>query len=216
MEFYRCITHEFWMLLVWLLVADCLIVYYRLCDDYEAIAEKALTTPSNTEQLMELKKYIANVESDVIFRMEKRLMDSKERLTFLSDYASFSPQEIRLNGSVFMWHGRMPAIFEEHKLIVSEKRQQYEDALKVWTMRFVCLKLNAPALLIHNGHFHIIYAIWFLTFNRQNNKLVLFLVKDDISSKLFLCSISVHVVRFVDYWIPASPRPIRRWAGELC
>ena len=108
-----------------------MIDYYRLCDDYEQIAEKALTTPANTEQLMELKAYIEKVESDIIFKMEKRLYQSQERLAFLSDFAQFSPAEIRLNANVFMWHGRMPAIFEEHKLIVSEKRSQYEDTLKV-------------------------------------------------------------------------------------
>jgi len=30
-----------------------------------------------------------------------------------------------------MWHSRMAAIFEEHKLIISEKKSQYEEALKV-------------------------------------------------------------------------------------
>ncbi|XP_060067000.1 dynein axonemal heavy chain 7-like [Ylistrum balloti] len=109
----------------------------KLCDDYEEIAEKALTTPANTDKLMELKAYIENVESDVIFKMEKRLMESKDRLTFLSDFAQFTPAEIRLNANVFMWHGRMPAIFEEHKLIISEKKSQYEDALKLRRERFM-------------------------------------------------------------------------------
>ncbi|WAR10683.1 DYH7-like protein [Mya arenaria] len=108
-----------------------------LCDDYEQIAEKALTTPSNTEALMELKEYIEKVESDIIFTMEKRLYGSQERLSFLSDFAQFSPAEIRLNANVFMWHGRMPAIFEEHKLIISEKRSQYEDNLKLRRERFI-------------------------------------------------------------------------------
>jgi len=36
----------------------------RLCDDYEEIAEKALATPANTEQLMELKAYIQKVYID--------------------------------------------------------------------------------------------------------------------------------------------------------
>lgn len=107
-------------------------LFNRLCDDYEQIAEKALTTPSNTEHLMELKAYIEKVESDIIFTMEKRLMESKDRLTFLSDFAQFSPAEMRLNASVFKWHGRMPTIFEEHKMIVSDRRTQYEEALKVW------------------------------------------------------------------------------------
>lgn len=106
-------------------------MFCRLCDDYEEIANEAVSIPANTEKLMELKTYIATVESDIIFKMEKRLMESKDRLTFLSDFAQFTPAEIRLNANVFLWHGRMPAIFEEHKLIVSEKKTQYEDALKV-------------------------------------------------------------------------------------
>ena len=43
---------------------------------------------------------------------------------------------MRLNSNTFMWHGRMPAIFEEHKLIVGEKRSQYEEALKLKRERF--------------------------------------------------------------------------------
>ena len=107
----------------------------RLSGDYEDIAERALTTPANTEELMELKAFIEKVESDTIFVMEKRLSASKERLTFLSDHAHFSPPEIRLNAQVFTWHGRMPAVFDEHKLIISEKNNQYEDALKVGEWR---------------------------------------------------------------------------------
>ena len=134
----------------------CVISVCRLCDDYESIAEKALTTPANTEELMELKAYIEKVESDTIFVMEKRLNASKERLTFLSDHAQFSPAEIRLNAQVFMWHSRMPAVFEEHKLIVSEKRNQYEEALKVrlnsfqmqhWKISLTTASANEPTSL---------------------------------------------------------------------
>ena len=115
--------------------------HFRLCDDYEEIAEKALTTPSNTEELMQLKAYIEKVQSDTIFVMEKRLMASKDRLAFLSDYAQFNPAEIRLNAQVFTWHTRMPAVFEEHVLIVSEKTNQYEEALKVILLLVLLLLL---------------------------------------------------------------------------
>ena len=104
---------------------------FRLCDDYELIAEKALTTPANTEQLMDLQEYIKKVETETIFTLEKRLVQAKNRLAFLVDYASFSPAEMRLNSNTFMWHGRMSAIFEEHRLIAAEKKTQYEEALKV-------------------------------------------------------------------------------------
>ena len=80
---------------------------------------------------MELKEYIQKVETDTIFTLEKRLVQAKNRLAFLVDYASFSPAEMRLNSNTFMWHGRMSAIFEEHRLIAAEKKSQYEEALKV-------------------------------------------------------------------------------------
>ena len=80
---------------------------------------------------MELKAFIHKVETETIYELEKKLGQARDRLAFLVDYANFSPAEMCLNTNTFMWHDRMPAIFEEHKLIVSEKRHQYEKALKV-------------------------------------------------------------------------------------
>ncbi|EDO45806.1 predicted protein [Nematostella vectensis] len=108
-----------------------------LCEEYEKIAEKALTSPANTEHLMELKNYIEQVENETIFDLEKRLVETKSRLGFLVDYASFSPADMRLNNSVFQWHFRMPEVFEEHKKIVNANRVQYENSLKMRRERFV-------------------------------------------------------------------------------
>lgn len=80
---------------------------------------------------MELTEYIKTVEEKEIFTLEKQLVESRDRLSFLVDYASFSPAEMRLNSSSFQWHERMPEIFAEHKQIVEEKTGQYQDGLKV-------------------------------------------------------------------------------------
>ncbi|KXJ28065.1 dynein heavy chain 7, axonemal [Exaiptasia diaphana] len=108
----------------------------KLCEEYEKIAEKALTSPANTEHLMELKNYIEQVENETIFDLEKRLVETKNRLGFLVDYASFSPADMRLNNSVFQWHFRMPEVFEEHKKIINANRIQYENSLKMRRERF--------------------------------------------------------------------------------
>ena len=113
-------------------------LFSSLSDEYENIAEKALTTPANTDQLMELKVYIKKVEDVMMYDLEKKLVEAKNRLVFLVDYASFSPAEMRLNSNTFMWNDRMPAIFEEHKLIAEEKKSQYEEALKVCRLFMVC------------------------------------------------------------------------------
>ena len=109
----------------------------RLCDEYEEIAEKALTTPANTEQLMQLKEYINNVENETIFELENRLVKAKERLSFLIDHVTFSPADIRQNNNVFQWHRRMPDVFAEHQNIINANRIQYENALKMRRERFI-------------------------------------------------------------------------------
>lgn len=108
-----------------------------LCDEYETIAEKALTTPANTHELMELKAFVEKAENITMNELQEKLNAAKNRLLFLVDYASFTPPEMRLNSSTFTWHGRMPTIFEEHRVIEKEKKQQYEEALKLKRERFI-------------------------------------------------------------------------------
>nr|XP_033800562.1 dynein heavy chain 7, axonemal [Geotrypetes seraphini] len=108
-----------------------------LCSDFEKIAENALTTPQNTHELMELKAYVKKVESRDMVLMEHKLLEAKNRLAFLVDYASFSPGDIRLNSNTFQWYGRMGDIFEEHKKMVKEKTEQYQDGLRLRCDRFV-------------------------------------------------------------------------------
>ena len=45
----------------------------RIRKEYEVIADKALTTPTDTQQLMELKEYVEKAE-------EKDLIDLEERM----------------------------------------------------------------------------------------------------------------------------------------
>ncbi|KAJ7345507.1 hypothetical protein JRQ81_001457 [Phrynocephalus forsythii] len=109
----------------------------RLCDEFEKIAEKALSTPSNTHELMEFKAYIEKVETVDMLEMEQKLLDAKSYLAFLIECANFSPVDIRLNNSVFQWYGRMGDIFEEHRKIIKEKTEQFQEGLKMRCERFV-------------------------------------------------------------------------------
>ena len=103
----------------------------QLRQEYEKIAEKALTTPANTDQLMELKEYIEKVEEKDIFVLEQRMVDSMGRLKILIEHTTFTQSEIRLNAETFDWLTRMPSIFAEHKEIISQTRREAEEALKV-------------------------------------------------------------------------------------
>lgn len=113
----------------------------RLCNEFEKIAEKALSTPPNTAELMEMKAYIQKVEATDMVELAQRLVDSKNCLAFLIEYANFSPADIRLNNNVFQWYGRMDEIFDEHRKIIKEKTEQYQEGLKVGIIDLVIFSL---------------------------------------------------------------------------
>uniref|UniRef100_UPI00398F1DFB dynein axonemal heavy chain 7 isoform X1 n=2 Tax=Pristiophorus japonicus TaxID=55135 RepID=UPI00398F1DFB len=108
-----------------------------VCLEFEKIAEKVLMTPPNTQALMELKAYVQQVEVKDMAQLELKLIEAKNRLSFLVDYVMLSPSDMRLNNSTFHWSGRMAEIFEEHKKMVAEKEEQYQQGLRLRTERFV-------------------------------------------------------------------------------
>ncbi|XP_051841933.1 dynein axonemal heavy chain 7 [Antechinus flavipes] len=109
----------------------------KLCEEFEMIAEKALSTPPNTAELMELQAYIKKVETTDMIELGQKLVDAKNCLAFLIEHASFSPADFRLNNNVFQWYARMGEIFDEHRKIIKEKTEQYQDGLKLRCERFV-------------------------------------------------------------------------------
>ncbi|XP_034417782.1 dynein heavy chain 7, axonemal [Cyclopterus lumpus] len=108
----------------------------KLCDEFENIAEKALSTPTDTQTLMELKDFISKVETTEMPLLEQRLADSTTQLCFLMDFVTLSPLDMELNARSFQWLERMPSIFKEHQQIITEKTEQYQGGLKLCRDRF--------------------------------------------------------------------------------
>ncbi|XP_058247474.1 dynein axonemal heavy chain 7 [Hemibagrus wyckioides] len=108
----------------------------KLCDEFEKIAKKAHSTPSNTKELMALKAYINKVEAEEMPKLEHQLTDSMNRLCFLAGY-EFSPIDISLNKETFQWYMRIPSIFDEHREIAKEKTVQFQEFLKLRCERFL-------------------------------------------------------------------------------
>lgn len=83
-----------------------------------------------------LQAYIQKVETTDMVELGQRLVDSKNCLAFLIECTNFSPADIRLNNNVFQWYGRMDEIFDEHRKIIKEKTEQYQEGLKVGHNRY--------------------------------------------------------------------------------
>uniref|UniRef100_A0A8B9RKW4 Dynein axonemal heavy chain 7 n=1 Tax=Astyanax mexicanus TaxID=7994 RepID=A0A8B9RKW4_ASTMX len=120
---------------LYLILLLCLL--YRLCEEFEEIVKKALSTPSDTQELMALKAYMEKVETKEMPMLELKLRDSKTRLFFLIENVMFKPTDMRLNTDVFKWQKRMPSVFEEHRGIATEKTEQFQKGLKLRCDRFV-------------------------------------------------------------------------------
>ncbi|XP_060945031.1 dynein axonemal heavy chain 7 [Limanda limanda] len=109
----------------------------RLCLDFEKIAEKALSTPSDTQKLMELKAYVDTVQTTEIPLLEQRLADSTTQFCFLVDFVTLSPSHMKRNTQTIQWLKRMPSIFKEHQKIIAEKTEQFQGGLKLCLEHFM-------------------------------------------------------------------------------
>uniref|UniRef100_UPI0037E73D97 dynein axonemal heavy chain 7 n=1 Tax=Semicossyphus pulcher TaxID=241346 RepID=UPI0037E73D97 len=109
----------------------------KLCIEFEMIAEKALSTPPDTQKLMELKVFMKKVETTEMPSLKKRLADSNTQLCFLMDFVTLSPLDMQRNAQTIQWLKRMPSIFREHRKIITEKTEQYQSGLKLCCDHFV-------------------------------------------------------------------------------
>ena len=83
---------------------------------------------------MELKQYIETVESVTIYQLEEQLTTMLKQLSYLLGAVNISVSDMNINQMAVKKHERMPAIFEEHKVTIAEKRLQFEEGLKVWQL----------------------------------------------------------------------------------
>ena len=56
-----------------------LLYLYRIRKDYEEITDKALTTPTNTQHLMELKEFIQKAEEKDLVELDERMVEARHR-----------------------------------------------------------------------------------------------------------------------------------------
>ena len=55
----------------------------RLCQEYEAIADKGLSTPTDTSHMMELKEFMTKAVKTTLPQMEQAVYRAKDCLLFL-------------------------------------------------------------------------------------------------------------------------------------
>lgn len=89
--------------------------------------------PTDTEELVELMKYVENAKSKDIVALKDEIGKSKKRLDFLLNYSFMSEEDIKLNGVTFTWPSRIMPIFDLSKKRMLQKKAKAQEDLKIKT-----------------------------------------------------------------------------------
>ena len=81
--------------------------------------------------LLLLQAFVTKVETTEMPLLEQRLAQSNARLCFLVDYVELSTADMDLNRLTVQWYRRMPSVFQDHRLILTDKTKHYQADLKV-------------------------------------------------------------------------------------
>lgn len=71
------------------------------------------------------------LETSDMLELGQKVADVAARLAFLVGCVRLSPADIQTNSNVFQWYTRMPGIFEEHRRMIKEKTDEFQEDLKV-------------------------------------------------------------------------------------
>ncbi|ORZ39485.1 dynein heavy chain and region D6 of dynein motor-domain-containing protein [Catenaria anguillulae PL171] len=101
-----------------------------ICDQYEKISNKLMKTPQDTEELVDLIKYVDTVKDREIAQLRDEIMRGKRRLDLLLNYAFLSEDEIKLNGVTFTWPVRILPILDLSKKRMAQRKVKAQEELK--------------------------------------------------------------------------------------
>lgn len=117
-------------------------VYQTNCrligEEYQQIAEKLLTVPDNTAELMKLIAYATEVETKTLTAMEERLMQEvMVYILFIIDHIDFTAVELKQNNQTFQWYLKMHKILDENRGLVEIKMEEFKKTLQTRIKKFV-------------------------------------------------------------------------------
>lgn len=105
--------------------------------EYHSIANKGLTKPLDTVELMDLISYIHEAQETIIPRLEEGLREAMRRLLYLADHTDLTMHDMDVNSMLFSWADRIHFVLQEHRRIVEEKTEKFIEMLKVRKERLV-------------------------------------------------------------------------------
>ncbi|KAK9511585.1 hypothetical protein O3M35_000215 [Rhynocoris fuscipes] len=102
----------------------------QVSKEYDEIAQKLKTPPTNTFSLFEHIDYTDKVEQVILGELELKLQEIITYIVFLSDYTPLTSPELKQNTSTFLWSTKMRGFISESRKLITKKRAEFQQYLK--------------------------------------------------------------------------------------
>ena len=116
-----------------------------------------MRVPNDTDELVELMKYIESVKLKEIQELKEEMSKAKKRLDFLLNYSFMSEEDIKLNGVTFTWPSRILPIFDLCKKRLTQKKVKSQEDLKA---KIEQTNADIEELYDDVAKFHVSLVLW--------------------------------------------------------
>ncbi|XP_010136445.1 PREDICTED: dynein heavy chain 12, axonemal-like, partial [Buceros rhinoceros silvestris] len=101
----------------------------KICREFEAVKERALTVPETTEEMVETRAYIQKVKTEGIQDLLLRIKECFRQMNYFLDVFIFDPEDIALNATVMLWPKMIKPVFDEHDDLIEQSTHKREQEL---------------------------------------------------------------------------------------
>ncbi|OXU22263.1 hypothetical protein TSAR_003308 [Trichomalopsis sarcophagae] len=102
-----------------------------ICAEFEVIREKALRIPEETEELLELGRYMLHASATILETLRTKISQSLSMMASLFEMTSLSREHIELNNETVNWlQQRIKPILEKNSVMYEQKKFELEERLQ--------------------------------------------------------------------------------------
>uniref|UniRef100_A0A673A977 Dynein axonemal heavy chain 12 n=1 Tax=Sphaeramia orbicularis TaxID=375764 RepID=A0A673A977_9TELE len=101
----------------------------QICSEFDIIRKDALKVPANTEEITQMIDYINLTKTKGIPDLQKKCMESHDRLTYLLDVQIFEAEDLKLNSEVFLWPQNVLDVFKMSDEVIETAKEKGEQEL---------------------------------------------------------------------------------------
>ncbi|CAH8626732.1 unnamed protein product [Dicrocoelium dendriticum] len=102
---------------------------YEICACFEEMRDRCRAVPQNSEELIDMVRFMEEARCQGMVRMESKISWSREYLDYLLDVYLFTPEDIAQISAVFTWKSRIQPEFDENDKLQERMRTVGEEAV---------------------------------------------------------------------------------------